>query len=215
MIFVRALELFNKKGIEYIGIRELADDLDLHVGNVTYYFPRKENLVEEISLRLRKANEHTFNAFGKANLTLFDFLESHKRVFQNQYQYRCLPLSFVQLLRNYPNFYRRYKLTEQERWNSLRSAILSFRQSGQLATSVTDEEIGDLVSLCSFISRLWLSEASVSFREKKIEWIIAHYLALLARVVEPHTSSKGKKEVVRFLATLRQDEERQKKSGAK
>lgn len=202
MIFVRALELFNKKGIEYIGIRELADDLDLHVGNITYYFPRKENLIEEVSLHLRKANENTFSVFGNAGLTLFDFLESHKQVFANHYRYRCLLLSFVQLMRNYPKFYRRYKLTERERWNSLKGALISLRQSGYLAKTVTGEEINHLVSLFSFISRLWLSEASVSYREKKIAWIITHYLTMLAKVIEPHATPEGRLELARFLKTL-------------
>ena len=31
----RALDLFNENGIEYVGMRELAADLNMRVGNVT------------------------------------------------------------------------------------------------------------------------------------------------------------------------------------
>ena len=205
MIFNRALDLFNQKGIEYIGIRELALDLDLHVGNITYYFPRKENLVEEMGLRLRVANEKTFNAFADSALTLFDFLDRSRQVFQNQYQYRCLLLSVVQLFRNYPMFYREYKATEATRKKSLANAFVILRRSGYLKATLSAEATDELVSLFSFISRFWPSEASVSYRKEKPEWIIAHYLSLLAKILEPHSTSKGKKELQQFLSALKSD----------
>ncbi|RYZ50620.1 MAG: TetR/AcrR family transcriptional regulator, partial [Chitinophagaceae bacterium] len=34
----KALELFNERGIEYVGLRELAALLNIRVGNITYYF---------------------------------------------------------------------------------------------------------------------------------------------------------------------------------
>ena len=55
----RALELFNENGIEYVGMRELAADLGMRVGNVTYYFPTKDDLVMELISGLRDLNSKT------------------------------------------------------------------------------------------------------------------------------------------------------------
>ena len=55
-ILDKALEMFNERGIEYVGLRELAAILDIRVGNITYYFPTKDDLVYEISMGLNQAN---------------------------------------------------------------------------------------------------------------------------------------------------------------
>ncbi len=44
-IIDRALALFNEHGLERIGMRELARDLQLRPGNLTYHFARKEDLI--------------------------------------------------------------------------------------------------------------------------------------------------------------------------
>jgi len=42
-ILDKALEMFNERGIEYVGLRELASILDMRVSNITYYFPTKDD----------------------------------------------------------------------------------------------------------------------------------------------------------------------------
>jgi AcrR family transcriptional regulator len=37
-ILHKALELFNERGIEYVGMRELAASFGITIGNVTYNF---------------------------------------------------------------------------------------------------------------------------------------------------------------------------------
>ena len=44
-ILAKALEMFNERGIEYVGMRELAATLNIRVSNITYYFPTKDDLV--------------------------------------------------------------------------------------------------------------------------------------------------------------------------
>ena len=51
-----ALRMFNESGIEYVGMRELAGALKMRVGNLTYYFPTKDDLVNRISLDLAEEN---------------------------------------------------------------------------------------------------------------------------------------------------------------
>ena len=52
-IVTKALEMFNQSGVEYVGMRELAAALDMRVGNVTYYFPTKDDLVNRTFNRPR------------------------------------------------------------------------------------------------------------------------------------------------------------------
>jgi AcrR family transcriptional regulator len=41
-ILAKALEMFNERGVDSVGLRELAGILDMRVSNITYYFPTQE-----------------------------------------------------------------------------------------------------------------------------------------------------------------------------
>ena len=40
--------LFNTQGYDRVSMRQLAEELHMAVGNLTYYFPRKQQIVEEL-----------------------------------------------------------------------------------------------------------------------------------------------------------------------
>jgi AcrR family transcriptional regulator len=191
----RALELFNENGIEYVGMRELAADLKMRVGNVTYYFPTKDDLVQELISRLADLNSKTI---GPACSNIFDFLSMYTRIFNNQYQYRCLLLSFVHLVSRHPIFASNYAATEERRRGALRNHITSMMKNNSLSGSLTDDQIDLIVSHISLISRFWLSEARISYVNWTVGQTMAHYLNLIAEVLLAYATDKGKKQVNDF-----------------
>jgi AcrR family transcriptional regulator len=66
-----ALKMFNESGIEYVGMRELATALGMRIGNLTYYFPTKDDLVYRLSLELAEENNKTIVAITNMNMELF------------------------------------------------------------------------------------------------------------------------------------------------
>ena len=95
-ILEKALAMFNERGIEYVGLRELAGLLDMRVSNITYYFPTKDDLVYEIALLLRNKNSEVM--VPNDTLTMRGFLDMMHQVFQNHIAFRCLLLSFVHVM---------------------------------------------------------------------------------------------------------------------
>ena len=191
----RALELFNENGIEYVGMRELAADLNMRVGNVTYYFPTKDDLVIEIINRLRDLNSKTI---GSDCSSIFDFLSMFKQIFNNQYQYRCLLLSFVHLVSRHPLFGNNYAATEAKRREALRSHVTSMMKNGCLSPALIGHQMEYVVSHITLISRFWLSEARLSYMNWSIEQTKAHYLNLLSDVLQPYATDEGKKQIDDF-----------------
>ena len=55
-ILDKALEMFNERGIKYVGLREVALFLDIRAINISYYLPAKDDLVYALSLKLGKKN---------------------------------------------------------------------------------------------------------------------------------------------------------------
>ncbi|MDO3625785.1 TetR/AcrR family transcriptional regulator [Mucilaginibacter sp. BT774] len=195
----RAVELFNENGIEYVGMRELAADLNMRVGNVTYYFPTKDDLVMEIISQLRDLNSKTI---GPDCSSIIDFLSMYKQVFHNQYQYRCLLLSFVHLVSRHPLFAGNYFATEAKRREALRSHLASMVKNNYLSTSLIGDKVELVVSHITLISRFWLSEARISYVNWTTEQTIAHYLNLLSDILLPYATDEGKKQVDNFRKEL-------------
>ncbi|GAB4016369.1 TetR/AcrR family transcriptional regulator [Spirosoma koreense] len=195
-IVVKALEMFNERGIEYVGLREIAAALGIRVGNITYYFPTKDDLVNRLAQDLSTFNER----IGVDEpLSLFSFLERFRIIFTHHVQYRCLLLSIVHLMEQNKVLSERYKETEKKRYTSIIANLLSLQESAYL---VREADIDLLVSVCTLTARFWISEASVTFRHLNPPEQIRHYVTLLAKLILPYATEKGKGDIQRFLAIL-------------
>jgi AcrR family transcriptional regulator len=195
-IIAKALEMFNERGIEYVGMRALAATLEMRVSNITYYFPTKDDLVNRLSLDLNKLNSQII--VDDEDLTIETFLGMFQKIFGNHIKFRCLLLSFVHLMEQNKKISVRYKKTQSDRNATLRSNLKTLVKSGYL--KVDDEkEIEFLVSAIALIVRFWISEATVSFRHLKSEEQISHYVSMIGRLLSPYLSANGKKQLQKVL----------------
>ena len=201
-IVSKALEMFNERGIEYVGLRELAATLDIRVGNITYYFPTKDDLVNRLSLDFSELNSRVM--VENIEITLTSFLEMLHIVFNNHVTYRCLLLSFVHLMEQNKVIASRYKKTQGERNATLKSNLMALVKQGDL--KIEDESaIEFLVSSIGLISRFWISEAAISFRHWNTDQQIRHYLMLITKLLSPYATAQGKKNLELFTRQLHYD----------
>ncbi len=198
-ILDKALEMFNERGIEYVGLRELASVLNIRVSNITYYFPTKDDLVYQLSLELSKANAEVI--VEKDSLTMIAFFEMLHQVFQNHVRFRCLLLSVVHLMKQNKHLAAAYKETQNVRNATIKSNLQILAQSGYLKIEEeTDKEY--LVSSISLISRFWISEAAISFRDLSEAKQINHYLSLITKLIMPYSTAKAKNDIQIFRKSL-------------
>lgn len=183
-----SLKMFNESGIEYVGMRELAAALDIRIGNLNYYFPTKDDLVNRLSLHLAEENARVI--IPVQEMTMFLFFEMLTQVFRNHLKYRCLMLSFVHIMQRNPLIARRYSKTQSERsdtWNKNIQALVSRK-----FIKASKDEVDYLVSSISLVARFWISEAVVSFRKESEEELILYYLRMIARTFLPFSTAKGR-----------------------
>ncbi len=174
----RATELFNEHGLEAVGVRDLARDLDLSPGNVSYYFARKENLVAELMSDLAEANSDNVEALAAAD-SLPELLDQYREIFRTQYNYRFLARSVVHIVDTYPELCGSYADVDAARRKGLAQAF-SRLVGTDLDASTTDSAISAIVGTCTMIARFWLSEMRLSFNHIDPELVIDHYLGVIA-----------------------------------
>jgi AcrR family transcriptional regulator len=196
-----ALEMFNENGIEYVGMRELAAKLGMRIGNLTYYFPTKDDLVNRLSLDLADANNQTIIAVDQ--LTMRAFFRMLEDVFRNHLQYRCLLLSFVHIMERNPLIAKRYGKVQSKRNETWKVNILALQKNGYLATK-NQAELAFLVSAIALIARFWISEAAISYKSLAEEGQRHHYLNMIARIFLPYATPRGKRELEPYFSNLMQ-----------
>lgn len=99
-ITLAAQKLFNERGYNAVSMRDIADCLNISVGNLTYYFRKKENLVEAAILEQNKKYKKTEppESLEELNTFFVKILEHQK---QNNYYFR----HYTQLAQICPNVY--------------------------------------------------------------------------------------------------------------
>lgn len=195
-ILTKALELFNKKGVEYVGMRELAAALDMRIGNVTYYFPTKDDLVFNLSEAYSASNSQIHQDFPTTSL--FDFLKKSEALFRNSLRYQCLMLSMVHLMEQNQMIVKGYENTLRMRTNTMNQDARTLDELKFLKLR-SDDEHWVLVSTNSLLNRFWLSEAALSGNRTNLESQMGHYLKLKANLFKPYATKKGLADIERFL----------------
>lgn len=184
-----ALRMFNDKGIEYVGMRELAAELGIRIGNLTYYFPTKDDLVNRISLELARENSDAMVPAEEISMSVFfDVIE---QVFRNHLKYRCLMLSFVHIVQRNASIAKRYRKTQSERRSTLLHNMQALIKSKEIQAN--EAEINFLVSAISLIARFWISENVVSYGSESETEQGNRYVRMIARIFLPYATAKGRR----------------------
>ncbi len=195
LILSKALEMFNDQGIEYVGLRELASNLHIRVSNISYYFPTKDDLVNQLALNLNHLNSAIM--VDERNLSVMSFLEMLQSIFQNQMKYRSIMLSIVHLMKQNKVISERHKITQMKRNEVLENNVHSLVSNGYLR--MEDDDAAFLASTIALIARFWISEAAISFKLLNPEEQIRHSISLIAHLIAPYATAKGKKQIKVYL----------------
>lgn len=197
-IIFKAIEMFNERGVEYVGLRELAAVLDMRVSNITYYFPTKDDLVDQLSLDMNKLTEAVL-VIDK-NITITSFLEMIQRASHIQLRYSGLLLSMVHLLSRNKVMLARHKKTQEDRNAISKANINSLIKSGYLR--IDDEHSKEyLICTIGLIARFWISEAAISFRRMNADEQSRLYLSMISNLLSPYATAKGRKQIKDFWGT--------------
>lgn len=193
-----ALRLFNERSIHEVGVRDIARELGISPGNLSYHFPKKEDLLNELLNRLSAGNDACYQHFFSGEITTYSYLQLLDRIYHNQYHYRSFYLSMVELNRHMARIGYDYAAVAERRRSSLTRIFLTLVDNGEFRPDTTQEDINDLVAFLSLVNRFWISESALLFSPNEPEKAIRHYLRLVARQLGAIATDLGREGIVRF-----------------
>lgn len=189
-ILEKSLELFNNQGVHNVGVRDIARALEISPGNMSYHFPKKEDVILALMEKMSEGNSICFEAYGQKEPSLLSFIALYEAVFTNQFAYRGLLIGnteFEEVLKN------RYvqKRTYEKRINQLRNMVIGLRNKGLLYLAEPDQEM--FLAFLAFFGRSWIHESFLFQQENaSVKATIQRYINLLKWQLSLIATEEGK-----------------------
>ncbi len=189
-ILEAALKLFNTRGYNSVGVREISRELKISPGNLSYHFHRKEDILFRLLENFSAANDGHYKAYLADTPSNENFLRLMNTIFHNQFSYRGVYIgnqSIQQELQTSDSI--NYENIAKARQSTFRTIFTDLTVHQQLQTDPSDVEY--LTSYMTLFGRFWISEAILVYKEKIGPFVISHYLSMLAKQLSLFATEAG------------------------
>ncbi len=196
-ILEASLKLFNEKGFSEVGVREIARSMGISPGNLSYHFPKKEDIFFELMRDYSKKNDLNYDHFFLGEPTLYRYLVLARNMLSSQYQHRGLfqavPYLFEEI---YKKGRLDYAQTYQRREQSVRKILDRLNEANQIKVGENDVEF--LLSFLTLFGRFSIHEAFLVNNNREERDVLFHYLSMLAHQMMLFATEKGKLSIEEF-----------------
>ncbi|WMN12054.1 TetR/AcrR family transcriptional regulator [Marivirga salinae] len=186
-----ALSLFNEKGVSQVSLRDISADMEISLGNLTYHFKKREEIIEALYLDLVSKLDH---AFEKELLTENSFellFEIPSVTLSCFYEYRFLMLDFVYINRNHDMIRNHYQKLMKVREHQFESLIQALINAKLIREEIIDNEYKYLFQNLRIVGDFWLSanyiDKNISVKQKDV----IEGTQLLNQIIFPYLTAKG------------------------
>ena len=186
-ILETTIRLFNRDGFANVSLPQIADIVDISLGNLTYHFKKKEDLIESIYVLFQEElaaitkNYEQLSNLGEMDEQLRDF-------YQFQQRFKFFYLDLLELERAYPAIAARH---QEHIEGQIKGLTKSFEHNAALGNlveydqTIIYEHLGHQFWLSIVF---WLMQLAVRGKESTVDKMMqAAWLLVL-----PHTTEKGK-----------------------
>lgn len=188
-----ALQLFNSKGISGVSSRNISDRLGISYGNLTYHFPRKDDIILSLYGRMQEELDEQFGNVKK-EVYRFEFMLRSMRVLLSVYhKYRFVFLEFSKLNGRFEEV-RRDSKKQFQKHRQLCTDIADFlHRKGYLREERIKGHYEMVIHGMLILFNAWITDAEVFFKDKSPEKRIDYYLELIYSVLRSSLTMEGLK----------------------
>lgn len=190
-ILEAAKKLFNQKGISAIATRDIANELSISQGNLTYYFPQKAQLIEALYFEMIDKLASITQQSGLQLPDLAMVLEWTIAQGQVQEAYRFLWLDFARIKREHTKIEEHFTtmIELQKTQFSMLTEVL--KHQGILDAALEGEAIDWLFEQVLVLGNFWPHAAEVFH---PLDSRTTHYAFLTLSPMLPYLTLAGKKD---------------------
>lgn len=191
-ILEAALELFNEKGIDGVTTRDIAKKIKISLGNLTYYFPAKSDIVYALVEEWGKAVDKALSDHTDTNMNaLTDYFYQVKIVFETQLKYKCiLQKRYGEIINSFPEaqkYLSDFLKIRFDSWEQLNKQLVN----EELARKELVTESHALSAMLNILVIFWQQEFLIYFPELTDAQKVERALAITFQAYKPYLTKKG------------------------
>ena len=178
-------DLFSKKGLKNITLREIAKVIGKSYGNVTYHFSTKEKLLEALFLDFNDSLELLQKENISCDNLLHYFLLLPDYSFDLTVEYLFFYLDYVEIKRTYPKLAKEIEILNTKRKSKWKELMIVLQTQGFLKANLTHQELELIMELSTGMRLLYFQENINKELDKTI------FSLKVNQLLFPYLSEKG------------------------
>ncbi|MEM6803651.1 MAG: TetR/AcrR family transcriptional regulator [Bacteroidota bacterium] len=188
-----ALDLYNRKGVSEVSIRQIAKEVSISHSNLIYHYPGHEDLIVGLhEVLLQKAVELN-QGIDPAKSSLLELFSTTKRGFSVVLDFRFLFYDLKYICSSFPRVKQIILSVEKLRSEMYQGVIREMIGQELIRSEEFEAEYEYLISLIKIFSDHWLVSSSI-YDELGPEEKLEKYAYLLMTFFYPYLTDKGKEE---------------------
>ena len=197
-ILASALALFNVRGVKQVSLRTISDEMGISLGNLTYHFKKREDIIEALYLQLVNTLDEVIANNPLTENPLQLLFEIPKLTLRQFYTYRFLMLDFVDITRNHDPIRKHYQKLMEVRQNQFSYLIKSLVEANLMREERVRQEYVFLFQNLRIVCDFWFSAVSVDNNSTLAEKDVLEGTALIYQILIPYLTEKGRDEAMRL-----------------
>ncbi|MDH5398432.1 MAG: TetR/AcrR family transcriptional regulator [Cyclobacteriaceae bacterium] len=203
-ILAKSLTLFNEHGVDSVKIRDITTELGMHVGNLNYYFPTKNDILYALCMefiyKVDKAIEKVLTKQAQGVLEQM-YLQADI-IFSVQLEYRFMfSKRYAEIISSLPSVQQHYQTTLKTRfteWLGFHSLLVDHK----LAYPNLVEESNSLSYVLNILAIFWQQEATIYMPNMTDDQKKKHALSVYFFTYKPYLTKSGLDELMPLLRKL-------------
>lgn len=197
-----ALKLFNEQGIDSVKTRDIAKAANMGLGNLTYYFPNKIDIVFGLVQEAGAAIDAALAQNKKPEKSLLlNYYRQVETIFKTQLKYRFLFVRWGEIISSNPHiqkFAQNFLKVRFDSWKDLNEQLVKEKYA---RPELIDESYPHSYMI-NILALFWHQEFSMYFPDLADKQKVQKALAIFFQSYKPYLTKKGIDEMEPVLEKL-------------
>lgn len=202
-IVEEAKRLFNEEGYYQVTMRDIAKAANTTIGNLTYHFPRKEDLVLEIqkdaSNRILHDIEKHLEEKETYPFSLHELFDTFILKEKNEQEFSYYFKNLIELGRDYPEIQKKQEYIRSVFFQYFYTTFLALRSEKILRNDLTDEQYHSLARTLVLLMAIWNQNNSPAHDTLLQQ---NNYMETCSDLIYSYLTEKGQKEYHSYFSKL-------------
>lgn len=187
-IIQKAIQLFNERGVVNVRIRDIAKELEISPGNVSYHYKKKQELLESVYRFMIKQLEEMAVGNQFMNPTK-DHLHVAQGYLEHIVQFRFFYQDTLEIIRSYPKLAESHQQQVAQEKAIIRNLMFMSVGKGDLIAEPFEDVYESLAHSIWMTLHFWLTQQIIRGKEHSN---LEEGLITIANLLFPYATEKGK-----------------------